>query len=163
MLIVIAVAFTAQRALPTERLMLWPLGETGSGFMPWQLLTYALLHVNLAHLAPNLLTIAALGAPLERAIGARRLAQYFLACVAGGGLAHAALSTHPVVGASGGAFGLLIAYGTLHPVRPLRRLVFAAIALLLIVATLQPGVAQFAHLGGAVTGWAVIRWWRRPK
>src|SRR5690606_41529411 len=79
----------------------------------------------------------------------------------------------PTRGASAGVLGLLLAYGMLFPTQrvmllfppiPMRArtfvIVFGLITLLLGFTGLQPGVAHFAHLGGMLFGWLVIRYWR---
>jgi membrane associated rhomboid family serine protease len=83
---------------------------------------------------------------------------------------------YPTVGASGGVFGLLLAYGMCFPNRiivllipplplPARLFVilFAAIELMLGVTGTQAGVAHFAHLGGMIGGYMVVRHWRRKR
>jgi membrane associated rhomboid family serine protease len=110
-------------------LMLWPLGggdpfSMSQAFMPWQLLTYGFLHGNFAHVGFNMLALLMFGAPLEYTWGNRRFLAYFLVCVAGAGLCQLAVGSwtlahgggaYPTIGASGGVFGLLFAYGLLFP------------------------------------------------
>jgi len=80
---------------------------------------------------------------------------------------------YPTIGASGGIFGLLLAYGMLFPNQrvmllippiPMKArtlvIVYGALELLLGASGLQPGVAHFAHLGGMLFGWLLIRYWR---
>jgi membrane associated rhomboid family serine protease len=168
-------------------LMLWPLGGAdagGLGFMPWQLLSYGFLHDpgSFAHLLFNMLALLMFGAPLEYVWGNRRFLTYYLTCVAGAGLCQLIVGSwavvqggaaYPTIGASGGVFGLLLAYGMLFPnqrvmllIPPIpmkaRTLVFVygAIELLLGFSGLQPGVAHFAHLGGMLFGYLLIRHWR---
>ncbi|MEZ4895454.1 MAG: rhomboid family intramembrane serine protease [Saprospiraceae bacterium] len=79
-----------------------------------------------------------------------------------------------VLGASGAIFGLLVAFGMifpnmrvmlLFPPIPMKAkymvLLFALIEIVSGVGNLQPGVANFAHLGGAITGAILILFWRR--
>ena len=173
--------------------MLWPL-DAGSGlssltdsgfavpgFMPWQLLTYAFLHGNFAHVAFNMLALFMFGAPLEYTWGNRRFLLYYLVCVVGAGLCQLVVASwmsgrtgiYPTIGASGGIFGLLFAYGLLFPNQrvmllippiPMKArtlvIVYGAVELLLGATGLQPGVAHFAHLGGMLFGWLLIRYWR---
>ncbi len=168
-------------------LMLWPWGggdAGGLGFMPWQLLSYGFLHDpdNFAHLLFNMLALLMFGAQLEYVWGNRRFLTYYLTCVAGAGLCQLIVGSwavmqggaaYPTIGASGGVFGLLLAYGMLFPnqrvmllIPPIpmkaRTLVFVygAIELLLGFSGLQPGVAHFAHLGGMLFGYLLIRHWR---
>ena len=154
---------------------LWPVGE---GFLPWQLLTYAFLHGSLGHLFFNMLGLWMFGAELERVWGARRYIEFYAASVltaAGAQLAMAALTgaNYPTVGASGGLFGLLLAYGMTFPNRmivplippiPMKAKVFVALygglELLLGVTGTQSGVAHFAHLGGMLGGYLMLRYWR---
>ena len=170
--------------------MLWPLQAGGDalspgiGFMPWQLLTYGFLHdpTNFAHLLFNMLALLMFGAPLEYTWGNRRFLAYYLVCVAGAGLCQLVVTTWmasqgapvgPTLGASGGVFGLLLAYGMLFPNQrvmllippiPMKArtlvIIYGAIELLLGFTGLQPGVAHFAHLGGMLFGWLLIRYWR---
>lgn len=168
--------------------MLWPLqaGDAlpGVGFMPWQLLTYGFLHDpnGIAHLLFNMLALLMFGAPLEYTWGNRRFLTYYLVCVAGAGLCQLVVTSWmaaqgggigPTLGASGGVFGLLLAYGMLFPNQrvmllippiPMKArtlaIIYGTIELLLGFTGLQPGVAHFAHLGGMLFGWLLINYWR---
>lgn len=78
------------------------------------------------------------------------------------------------VGASGAVYGLLAAFGLLFPnatvgaflIIPMRArtavLFFAAIELYLGVTGTQSGIAHFAHIGGMLFGYLLIKWWRIP-
>jgi len=174
-------------------LALWPLGDgvydpagAAPAFMPWQLLSYAFLHGNFMHLAFNMLALVMFGAPLEHTWGERRYLTYFLVCVVGAGLCQllvgwwtmsSGAAAYPTIGASGGVFGLLLAYGMLFPNQrvmllfppiPMKArtlvILYGVFELSLGITGLQPGVAHFAHLGGMLFGWLLIRHWRgRPK
>ena len=164
-------------------LALWPLGAGqagGGGFAPWQLVTYAFLHGGMLHLAFNMFALYMFGSDIERVFGTRRYLTYYFVCVVSAALTQmvfAAVSGnfYPTVGASGGVFGLLLAYGTYFPNNrvmlifppipmPARMfvLVYAAIELFLGVTGTQEGVAHFAHLGGMIGGFALLRYWRGP-
>jgi membrane associated rhomboid family serine protease len=171
---------------------LWPVGldELAPGappFMPWQLVTYGFLHdtssVFPAHLAFNMLALVMFGSPLEYTWGNRRYATYYFTCVIGAGLCQLAVGwwalnhggdAGPTLGASGGVFGLLLAYGMLFPNQRVMLLIppipmrartlvigYGVVELILGVSGKQPGVAHFAHLGGMFFGWMLIRYWRR--
>jgi len=168
------VGFAASGAL-FGALALWPLG---SGFAPWQLLTYALLHGGLLHLAFNMYGLWMFGSALEQVWGPRRLLQYYVVSVVVAGLvqllvASSSAMPYPTVGASGGLFGLLLGYAMLFPQRRLMLLfppipmpawlfavVFGALELTLGVTGEASGVAHFAHLGGMLGGWLMLRYWR---
>jgi membrane associated rhomboid family serine protease len=83
---------------------------------------------------------------------------------------------YPTVGASGGVFGILLAYGLTFPNRivvplfppiPMRAITFVFIygllELYLGVSGGAPGVANFAHLGGMLFGFLLIQYWRRGR
>ena len=134
------------------------------------------------HLAFNMLALVMFGAPLEYTWGERRFLTYYLVCVFGAGLCQLLVASmavsqgelaYPTVGASGGVFGLLLAYGMLFPNQrvmllfppiPMKArtlvIVYGAIELMLGFTGWQPGVAHFAHLGGMLFGWLLIRYWR---
>ncbi len=159
-------------------LALWPLQ---ANFMPWQLVTYAFLHASLAHLAFNMYGLWMFGSELENLLGRRAFLQLYFASVLSAGIMQLLVTSftggiYPTVGASGGVFGLLLAYGMCFPNRiivllippiplPARLFVilFAAIELMLGVTGTQAGVAHFAHLGGMIGGYLVIRHWRRKR
>jgi len=105
-----------------EPFMLQPLQQgfdafsPGGNFQPWQLLTYGFLHGSFGHLFFNMLAVFMFGAPLEQTWGEKRFLLYYLVCVAGAGVCQLLVGTlleNPatVLGASGGVFGLLLAYG----------------------------------------------------
>ncbi|CAN5211324.1 rhomboid family intramembrane serine protease [soil metagenome] len=153
---------------------LWPFG---AGFLPWQVVTYAFLHGNFNHLFFNMLGLWMFGSELERMWGTRRFIQFYSASVLAAALAQLIVtaltgSVYPTVGASGGLFGLLLAFGMLFPHRkillffvipvPARILValYGAFELYQGVTDSQAGVAHFAHLGGMLGGFLTIRYWR---
>jgi membrane associated rhomboid family serine protease len=168
----------------TVRFALWPLGQSPYGdvvgFEPWQLVTYSFLHGGFGHIAFNMFALWMFGGPVENALGARRYALYYFICVVGAALAQllaiAVLQPedfYPTVGASGGIFGLLLAFAALYPEArvaliffpvPVRAPVFVlgyvVLEFFLGVTNLQRGVAHFAHLGGALVGFLLILYWR---
>ena len=164
-------------------LALWPLGAGrvgGAGFGPWQLVTYAFLHGGMLHLAFNMFALYMFGSAIERVFGGRRYLTFYFVCVLSAAVAQLIVSAmtgkiYPTVGASGGIFGILLAYGMYFPNNrvmllfppipmPARLFVlfYAAIELLLGVTGTQEGVAHFAHLGGMIGGYALLRYWRGP-
>ncbi|MCY7316703.1 MAG: rhomboid family intramembrane serine protease [Rubrivivax sp.] len=155
-------------------------------FMPWQVLTYAFLHGSFGHLFFNMLGLWMFGSELERLWGDKRYLQFLLAGVLAAAAAQIIVtwiagSRTPTVGASGALFALLLAFGMLFPNRVIMPLfppipmkartfvmVFGGIELLLGSGILDSlmglgggNVAHFAHLGGMVGGWLMIRYWRR--
>lgn len=173
-------------------LMLWPMGEYGAqvsavssvrvGFLPWQVLTYGFLHGGLTHLFFNMFALWMFGPALEGTWGSKRFLQYYLVCVVGAGLVQLVVATmavnggsppYPTVGASGGIFGVLLAFGMLFPNHrlmllfppiPMRARTFVIcyglLELVMGVTRTQSGVAHFAHLGGMAFGFLLIQYWR---
>ena len=157
-------------------LALWPLAS--GGFLPFQVVTYAFMHGSFGHLFFNMIGLWTFGAELERLWGPQRFIRFYAASVLSAALAQLLVtwvlgSINPTVGASGGLFGLLLAFGMLFPHRtvmllippiPLKAktlvMVYGGLELLLGVTGTQEGVAHFAHLGGMVGGFLMIRYWR---
>jgi len=156
-------------------LALWPL--TSGRFMPWQLLSYALLHGDMLHLFFNMLGLWMFGSEIERLWGGRRYTHFLLACILAAALVQLAVtmltgSKVPTVGASGALFGLLLAFGMLFPNRTImplfppipmkaRTFVFVFGGLELTLGFLGgTGIAHFAHLGGMLGAWLLISDWR---
>lgn len=88
--------------------------------------------------------------------------------------AYQQLLVTPTLGASGAIYGVLIGFAMLYPQARLMLIfppipvkakwlviIFVAIELFLGINGFQEGVAHFAHLGGMLFGWLLIRWWRK--
>jgi membrane associated rhomboid family serine protease len=200
LLIAIIAMFLAQQSLPAATFLpfeLWPWGEFSGpvyrggpmitvGFQPWQLVTHAFLHGGWAHLLFNGFALYQFGGAVENAIGSKRFAFYYFFCVVGAGLCQLVVTTmmldgvdpQPIatVGASGGIFGLLLAFAVFYPGAKLVFLlipvpvpakiavtIYGAIELYLGLSGAQSGVAHFAHLGGLLFGWLLIQYWRRRR
>ena len=155
---------------------LWP---AASGlFMPWQVVTYAFLHGSLFHLFFNMLGLWMFGSELERLWGDRRYLQFLAAGILTAALAQLLVtwllgSRTPTIGISGGIFALLLAFGMLFPNRiimplfppiPMKArtfvILFGVIELVLGLGS-RGDIAHFAHLGGMLGGFLMIRYWRR--
>ena len=161
---------------------LWPLNAAsaaGSYFAPWQLVTYSFLHGGGMHLLFNMFALWMFGSDVERVLGARRYAIYYFACVVTAAVTQILVSSfadwppYPTIGASGGVFGLLLAFGLFFPRRTVMLLIppvpmpawlfvtlYGLLELVLGVTGTSQGVAHFAHLGGMLGGWLMMRSWR---
>jgi membrane associated rhomboid family serine protease len=160
------------------RLALWPLGSPL--FQPWQLITYGFLHAldDIKHILFNMFALYMFGRGLEDLWGPRRFLAYYFAALLAAGLTQIVVSSFSansgyVVGASGGVFGILLAFALYFPHQRLILLfppipmpawlfvtLYGLIELGLGVFNKQMGVAHFAHLGGMLGGALVILYWR---
>jgi membrane associated rhomboid family serine protease len=161
---------------------LWP--PTSSPTLPtfelWQLVTYSFLHGSVTHIFFNMLALYMFGSDVERLFGSRFYLAYYFACVVAAGICHLTVTgwmggpLHPTVGASGGVYGLLLAFAVYFPHRKVLLIfppipmparvfvaVFAGLELVFGVTGTQAGVAHFAHLGGLAGGWLMIQYRRR--
>ena len=153
---------------------LWPIG---SHFWPWQIVTYAFLHGNFNHLFFNMLGLWMFGAELEQVWGQKRFLVFYSASVLAAALTQlivdALLNVQgPTIGASGGLFGLLLAFAMIFPNRtillffviPMKAKYLVALYGILElyqgVSVMNSGVAHFAHLGGMLGGLLTLRYWR---
>ena len=153
---------------------LWPIGEH---FQPWQIVTYAFLHGDFNHLFFNMLGLWMFGSELEQLWGRNRYLTFYFASVVAAAitqlLVNLALGAgSPTIGASGGLFGLLLAFGMIFPERtillffviPMKAkflvLLYGLLELYQGVYVMNSGVAHFAHLGGMLGGLLTLRYWR---
>ena len=166
----------------------WPAGlppQAPQLFWPWQLVTTAFLHGSFGHIFFNMFALWMFGMRIENVLGSRRFAFFYFACVLGASLLQLAVvslpfwtgtgtihDVYPTVGASGGVLGVLAAFGLLFPNEPIYLYFFVPIPakwLVLGMAALSlysgytgtnAGIAHFAHLGGMLTGFLLIQYWR---
>lgn len=169
-----------------DLLALWPLQpiEGQVYFQYWQILTYAFLHDtgSIFHLLFNMLGLWMFGSQVEAYLGSKRLLAVYFASVVTAALSQLwvpmlfGAPPEPTIGASGGVFGLLLAYAMLFPTRKVVPLIppipmpawvfatlYAGIELYLGVTGSFSGVAHFAHLGGMVGSALVIAQWRYSR
>ena len=165
------------------------LGATPGAFWQiWRYVTFQFLHSTggIWHIAMNMLGLYMLGSPLERQWGSRRFVKFYLICGAVGGLAYVIIGNvvgkdlgTPIVGASGGVFGIILACAVLFPnfrlifflfpvpIRVAALIIFGGMALVILnsVGKGQYSDPQFwsdvAHLGGAAA--AAVWIWGLPK
>ncbi len=168
----------------------YPLGATSKELLLtqgkiWTIVTYIFVHGDFYHLLFNLILIWFVGRVLVQFIGNKHFIGVFLLSGIIGALLHM-LSTKfdaPLVGASAGGFGILIATATIIPNQvfnvllfffiPIRcRLKYLAIGFIFveivffiidkwagqgIYIPMISGIAHAAHLGGALAGFIYVR------
>ncbi len=145
----------------------------------WQLVTYSLLHASVMHVLLNMLMLWMFGAQEEMDWGPRKFIEYYLFCIVGAALTTMAVAYSPIpgvspmtttIGASGGVYGILAAFGMLYGDREIfmfplpfmmkAKYMVLIMIFLVVIATFQPsqgGVANFAHLGGLLFGFLYIK------
>jgi membrane associated rhomboid family serine protease len=147
----------------------------------WQIVTYSFIHIGFWHWFGNMIGLWMFGAAIENAWGSRRFIELYGVGVIGAALTTVALAySHvlgnpgaPTVGASGGVFAILIAFGVLFSESEIMMIPFPFTIKakyfvgILIVVTLafamsgNGGVAYVAHLGGLLFGYLYVR--RGPR
>lgn len=151
---------------------LWPIG---SGYFDvWQLVSYMFLHASLGHIFFNLFALWMFGQAIENFWGTRRFTVYYFLTGIGAALLHMFIGGGgaPTLGASGAVYGILLAFGMMFPERPIMLLfppipikakyfvaIFGAIELISGLSRANSGVAHFAHLGGMLVGFILIKYW----
>jgi membrane associated rhomboid family serine protease len=146
--------------------------------MLWQSITYSFLHLELLHLLFNALALWMFGSQLESDWGSKRFLEFYFFCTVAAAFTTVAVSyTHilglspstPTIGASGGIYGLLVAFGVLYGeseimMFPLPFMIKAkyfvwGIVFLTLVGAIQEtgGVNNFAHLGGLLFGYLYLK------
>jgi hypothetical protein len=133
------------------------------------------MHGGFFHLFFNMFALWMFGSELESVWGGRRFLAFYL--ISGVGAAALQLtmgyllgSGAPTVGASGSIQGLLIAFGFMFPDRPIFIfpipvpvpakffvLFWIGIDVLSGITGADRGVAHFAHIGGAICGYVLLR------
>jgi len=193
LLLLNSIAFMLMYSAPMpiiENFALWPLGLTGQlvfndlapHFQLWQLISYAFLHGGLFHLFFNLFALWIFGSRIEQSWGSKAFVIYYFVCVIGAALVQLIVSSqamssgdiYPTLGASGGVFGLLLAFALTFPNEKLMLLIppivikakwfvliYASVELYAGVTGTLAGIAHFAHLGGMLFGFLLLWYWSK--
>ena len=175
-------------AIPYEILTFQDINEQDVVAPPLTILTSMFLHGSLGHIGGNMLMLWIFGNNVEDALGRARFPFFYLLCGVAAAMAQTFASamsgdpqaiTTPMVGASGAIAGVLAAYLLLFPRQRVLTLIvpfwlvhlpaglfigiwFAGQVLSAVLGSAGT-VAVFAHIGGFVTGWLLLRWMgRRP-
>jgi len=190
LLIINVAAFLVRLALDNNsrvHLGLW-FGATAGGFWQvWRYVTFQFLHDTSSfwHIGLNMLGLYMFGSPLEQMWGSRRFLGFYLSCGAAAGLLYVMVGLIlgnaewvPLIGASGGVFGILLACAVLLPhlrvififfpvpIRLAAVIIFGGMILMLL-GSLRQGAysgkfwSSVAHLGGA--GMAAMWLWVIPR
>lgn len=168
----------------TAKLGLWPIGNPY--FKPWQIVTHMFAHAAsgpsmFLHILFNMFTLWMFGRILENVWGSKRFLIFYMICGLGAAAAHLGMQYYMggaddvAVGASGAVFGVLVAFAMTFPNTELYLMfipvpikakwaVIGLIALDLFGGVSQvsgDNIAHFAHLGGALTGFILLKVWNK--
>ena len=120
------------------------------------------------------------GSRIENAWGSKAFVIYYFVCVIGAGLVQLFFASqgvsdgdvYPTIGASGGVFGILLAFALTFPNERLMLifppvvmrakwfvLIYACVELYAGVTGTLAGIAHFAHLGGMLFGFLLLWYW----
>jgi membrane associated rhomboid family serine protease len=156
-------------------------------FKPYQIVSHMFMHAGIAHLFFNMFALYVFGPMVERYATSKRFLILYLASGFGALAAHQAIqyfqfatqgveAFYPAVGASGAVMGILIAFAVLYPNVQLMLLippipikakylamVYVAIDLFSGISGFSYGVANWAHLGGALTGFLLTVFWIKAR
>jgi membrane associated rhomboid family serine protease len=172
------IAFARSAALEAHLLFaLTPGLVIGKGWI-WQIVTYSFLHGGVLHILFNMLALWMFGSTMEARWGTRQFLEFYFFCVVGAALVVIPIAyahvfgldpRYPLVGASGGIFGVIVAFGVLYADAEVYLFPFPIslkakylVGILLAIAVLSalryedPGSA-IAHLGGAFFGYAYLK------
>ena len=158
---------------------------TIAGFQIWRIITFQFLHAGLGHIFWNMLGLFFFGPLVERWWGSRRFLAFYLLTGVSGTVGYLALWASglvvttgwvPLVGASAGLFGVLIAAALIAPNTqvllffvipiPLKVLIWGILAISVYTVTARGGMiganagGEAAHLGGAALGFLLVK---KPK
>lgn len=193
LIIINIIVFLGQGAFPQMEFYLMGHYPLSPEFRPWQMITHMFMHGGFTHLLFNMFALFVFGSALEKVWGPKRFLIYYLLCGIGAFFFYEFTlgidiyqqigSFNPnrdlgwVVGASGSVFGLLLGFGMLFPNTQLM-LLFPPIPIkakffvigygvieLMMAFNNSPGdnVAHFAHLGGMLIGYILIKRWQKNR
>ncbi len=144
----------------------------------WQIVTYSFIHIGVMHVLFNMLSLWMFGATLEQDWGSSGFYQFYFFCVVGAALCTVGLSYTGILGmtpaaltagASGGIYGLIVAFGILFAEQRVYiygifaikakwlAIIWVALALFGALDGGAGGVANVAHLGGALFGYIYLK------
>ena len=159
----------------------------GPNFEPYQLVTHFFMHGSIGHLFFNMLTLFFFGPALESYLGSKNFLIFYFVCAAGAALLHVGVQYYeynymgnmsiPISsawGASGAIYGILVGFAMKFPQAKMGLLFIpiaipAPIFVTLLIAydlfagfgSFNTGIAHFAHLGGALAAFLLIKFWEK--
>lgn len=190
LLIANVVVYLAQWLLPRldPILSMFALYFPTSGYFHiWQPFTYMFLHGNFQHLFFNMFGLWMFGRRIEYDLGTRHFLIYYFVCGVGAAILNIMVNwlqlfngadaelirSISTIGASGAVYGLLLAYGIMHPndvfmmlipplpVKAIWLVIGYGIIELFEGILISDNIAHFAHLGGMLFGYILLVIWKK--
>ena len=136
---------------------------------PWTIVTSMFLHGDIMHLFFNMLGLFFFGSAVESRLGSKRFAILYFVSGFSGAIASTVMPFTGIIGASGGVFGVMLAFAKFWPDTPIYiwGVLPVPARILVIVTTIitlysgltgvSDGIAHFAHLGGYAGAWLYLR------
>lgn len=146
--------------------------------MIWQFLTFMFIHGSPSHVILNMFGLFMFGPRIEYELKSKKFLIFYFLCGIGSGLFHILISginNILLIGASGAVFGVLTAFGLMFPKEiiyiqffiPVPALVaiilFGFIELVYGITGVEPGVANFGHLGGMIVAFLLTKFFGFKK
>jgi membrane associated rhomboid family serine protease len=177
LIIINVIVFLLQKLVPgvTGMICLWD--PNTEYFRPFQLFTYMFAHGDFMHIFFNMLVLATTGPVLENFWDQKKFLIFYMVTGIGAGIFHLLIqgvffpeaSGIPMLGASGAIYGILMGFGMMFPNLEVMLLIppipIKAKYLVWVLGGMTyllsgQGVAHFAHLGGIIFAFIMIRLWR---
>jgi membrane associated rhomboid family serine protease len=151
-------------------------------FQPYQLVSHMFLHANLGHIFFNMFGLYMFGKILESVLGSKKFFILYFASGIGAALLQLFIyylqgTPGLMIGASGAIFGILAAFAMMFPNVELMFIfipvpikakylvpIYAVFELFFGIANFsKDNIAHFAHLGGAIVGFILIKIWKKTQ
>jgi membrane associated rhomboid family serine protease len=142
-------------------------------FEPVQGITHMFMHADFGHLFFNMFGLYMFGSWVEEVLGPKRFLILYLSSGFIASVLQMISSPVPILGASGAVYGIIAAFATmfpnarmmlLFPPIPMKAkymaLLFIGLGLYSGLSGAQDGIAHFAHVGGAIMGFVMIKYWK---
>lgn len=142
-------------------------------FEPVQLVTHMFMHGDETHLFFNMISLLIFGPLVELSLGPKRFLLMYLSCGFFASFAQLLITQGAVLGASGATYGISTAFATMFPNMQMMLLFppipikakYLAIGSILValyygIGGGQSGIAHFAHIGGALLGFILVKYWK---
>ncbi len=172
-------------AYPSGPISRWFGVTVGEPWQIWRFFTAQFLHANFWHILFNMLGLYILGSSLERHYGAKRFVAFYLTCGVAAGLSYVIIGAAmgsaewiPLIGASGGVYGIVLACAVYFPhfmiiflffpvpIRLAAIIIFGGMIITVLSGLTGGGAtsefwSQAAHFGGAIC--AAVWIWGVPR